>query len=403
MPRALWLLLIGMVINTTGSSFIWPLNTIYIHDILGHSLTLAGLILMLNSGAGIVGNLFGGILFDKIGGYKSMITGIVVTTLAGILLAFYHTTVPYTILLVVIGFGSGMIFPSMFAMAGSVWPEGGRKPFNAIYVAQNIGVALGSFLGGIVASFSFTYIFSVNAFLFFCFFILALRTYKNIDPKNHARELQTSILEQSQPIKQKAPFMALIIICAGLVLCWIGYVQWQSTIASYTQTLRIPVSQYSLLWAINGFLIVLGQPAVHIITKKMTSTKAQMLVGISIFILSFIILSFAASFIDFLVAMIVLTLGEMLVWPAVPTVANQLAPKGKAGFYQGFVNSAGTAGRMIGPLMGGVLVDLFNIHVLIIVILVFFVGAMLTSIFYDQPLKRIKPTQRVEKRSVAKM
>lgn len=403
MPRALWLLLIGMVINTTGSSFIWPLNTIYIHDILGHSLTLAGLILMLNSGAGIVGNLFGGILFDKIGGYKSMITGIVVTTLAGILLAFYHTTVPYTILLVVIGFGSGMIFPSMFAMAGSVWPEGGRKPFNAIYVAQNIGVALGSFLGGIVASFSFTYIFSVNAFLFFCFFILALRTYKNIDPKNHARELQTSILEQSQPIKQKAPFMALIIICAGLVLCWIGYVQWQSTIASYTQTLHIPVSQYSLLWAINGFLIVLGQPAVHIITKKMTSTKAQMLVGISIFILSFIILSFAASFIDFLVAMIVLTLGEMLVWPAVPTVANQLAPKGKAGFYQGFVNSAGTAGRMIGPLMGGVLVDLFNIHVLIIVILVFFVGAMLTSIFYDQPLKRIKPTQRVEKRSVAKM
>ena len=30
----------------------------------------------------------------------------------------------------------------------------------------------------------------------------------------------------------------------------------------------------------------------------------------------------------------------MFVWPAVPTIANQLAPVGKQGQYQGFVNSS---------------------------------------------------------------
>lgn len=50
MPRALKILIIGMFINVTGASFLWPLNTIYIHNHLGKSLTVAGIVLMLNSG-----------------------------------------------------------------------------------------------------------------------------------------------------------------------------------------------------------------------------------------------------------------------------------------------------------------------------------------------------------------
>ena len=73
MPKAVWLLVIGMFINTTGNSFLWPLHTIYIHDYLGKSLTMAGFVLMINAGTGVVGNLLGGYLFDRIGGYKSII------------------------------------------------------------------------------------------------------------------------------------------------------------------------------------------------------------------------------------------------------------------------------------------------------------------------------------------
>jgi MFS family permease len=388
MPKALWLLLIGMVINTTGSSFLWPLNTIYIHDILGHSLSFAGFILMLNSGAGIIGNLFGGVLFDRVGGYRSIIIGLIVTTVSGVILAFYHTTLPYSILMIALGFGSGMVFPSMFAMAGSVWPEGGRKPFNAIYVAQNLGVALGTFLGGMVASISFSLIFAVNGFLFICFTVFAFLTYKNLLPKNVIKNVQTSILEQSSKIKQKGPFTALVILCTGFILCWIAYVQWQTTIASYTQSLHIPVSHYSMLWTVNGLLIVLGQPLVSFVTKRMPSSKAQILLGIGIFTCSFILLTSAVSFMGLMVCMIILTMGEMLVWPAVPTVANQLAPQGRAGFYQGFVNSAATCGRMIGPLFGGIIVDVFNMHILFIILILLFVGAVFTSIIYDRPLQR---------------
>ena len=46
-----------------------------------------------------------------------------------------------------------------------------------------------------------------------------------------------------------------------------------------------------------------------------------MFVGILIFMLSFFVTSFAEQFTVFLIGMIILTFGEMFVWPAVPTIA----------------------------------------------------------------------------------
>lgn len=170
MPKAIWLLVIATTINVTGGSFLWPLNTIYMHNELGQSLAFAGFILMLNQGAAVIGNLIGGMLFDRYSAYKSILYATLIALIAAIILSFNHSIIPYSILLVIIGFGNGMTWPIMFAMAGSLWPDGGRKAFNAVYVAQNLGVALGATIGGYVASISFDYIFIANAGFIAVFF-----------------------------------------------------------------------------------------------------------------------------------------------------------------------------------------------------------------------------------------
>jgi MFS family permease len=384
MPRDLWLLIIGMAVNVTGSSFLWPLNAIYIHDHLGKSLTIAGVVLMLNSAASVIGNLFGGNLFDKIGGYKSILLGILITLVSLTGLTLWHGWPQYVVFLTIIGFGSGIVFPSMYAMAGTVWKEGGRKAFNAIYVAQNIGVAAGAAVGGFFASFSFEWIFIGNTTLYIVFFFIALFGYKKISPSNGKT---TSILKENQTFKNKTRLNALLILSIGYLICWVAYVQWQTTIAAYTQEINITIEQYSILWTINGAFIVLGQPIMNRLIKHVKSVKVQILIGTVIFIGSFAVAATAEKFSWFIAAMMILTIGEMLIWPAVPTIASQLAPVGREGFFQGVVNSAATGGRMIGPLLGGILVDLYGMSMLFTVLMGLFIITILTTILYDRKLK----------------
>lgn len=385
MPRALWLLIIGMAVNVTGSSFLWPLNTIYIHEHLGKSLSVAGIVLMLNSAASVIGNLFGGSLFDKIGGYKSIILGISITILALLGLTFWPGWPQYIFFLTLVGFGSGIVFPAMYAMAGSVWKEGGRKAFNAIYVAQNLGVAVGAALGGLVASYSFQLIFIANVAMYLIFMVIAILGYRSIDTR---AAMQTNVLQENGAVKSHTKLYALLILSVGYLLCWVGYVQWQTTIAAYTQELNISLNQYSILWTINGALIVLGQPIVNRLIKPFQNKlKLQIIIGMVIFMVSYAVAAGAQAFSGFVAGMVILTIGEMLIWPAVPTIANDLAPKGREGFYQGIVNSTATGGRMIGPLMGGILVDLYGMPMLFaILIAIMFIG-IFTTLVYDRKIK----------------
>ncbi|MEW4219412.1 MDR family MFS transporter [Rossellomorea marisflavi] len=389
MPRSLWLLIIGMMVNVTGSSFLWPLNTIYLHDHLGKTLSMAGIVLMLNAGASVAGNLIGGFLFDKMGGYRSILLGILITLTALGGMNLWHGWPHYVVFLTIVGFGSGIVFPSMYAMAGSVWPAGGRKAFNAVYVAQNIGVAVGASLGGLVASFSFNYIFLANFLMYIVFFLIALFGYKKISAQVSGH---TSVIQESRPIRDRSKLTALLLICGAYLLCWVGYVQWQSTIASYTQEINISLKQYSFLWTINGALIVLAQPLLSRVIKRFENNlKIQIMIGTVIFMLSFAVAAFTDQFMGFVAAMIILTVGEMLIWPAVPTIANSLAPKGREGFYQGIVNSTATGGRMIGPLIGGLMVDMFSMQILFVILIAFYIAAMILSSIYDRPLKRKEP------------
>ncbi|MBT2680765.1 MFS transporter [Bacillus sp. ISL-35] len=385
MPRALWLLIIGMAVNVTGSSFLWPLNTIYIHEHLGKSLSVAGIVLMLNSAASVIGNLFGGSLFDKIGGYKSIILGISITIVALLGLTFWPGWPQYIFFLTVVGFGSGIVFPAMYAMAGSVWKEGGRKAFNAIYVAQNLGVAVGAALGGLVASYSFQLIFIANVAMYLIFMVIAILGYRSIDTR---AAMQTNVLQENGAVKSHAKLYALLILAVGYLLCWVGYVQWQTTIAAYTQELNISLNQYSILWTINGALIVLGQPIVNRLIKPFQNKlKLQIILGMVIFMVSYAVAAGAQAFSGFVAGMMILTIGEMLIWPAVPTIANDLAPKGREGFYQGIVNSTATGGRMIGPLMGGILVDLYGMPMLFAILIVIMFVGIFTTVVYDRKIK----------------
>ncbi|WP_398574347.1 MDR family MFS transporter [Staphylococcus equorum] len=385
MPKSVWWLVIGMALNITGSSFLWPLNTIYMNEQLDKSLTMAGFVLMINSFGMVIGNLLGGNLFDKLGGYPTIMISTVICLISTTLLNFFHGWPWYAVWLVALGFGGGMIIPAIYALAGAAWPQGGRQTFNAIYLAQNLGVAIGAASGGFVAELSFNYIFIANLLMYVAFAVVAITQFNiKLDVKVKSNDTMSLLSKQN-----RVQFIALSLLCVMFSICWIAYIQWESTIASFTQEINMSMSQYSLLWTVNGIMILVAQPLIMPVIRLLKGNlKYQMLVGIAIFIMSFLVTSFAEQFSVFMIGMIILTLGEMFVWPAVPTIANQLAPKGKEGAFQGYVNSAATVGKAFGPLIGGVLVDTFNMQAMFLSMIGLLVIAVFFLMIYDRKLPK---------------
>ncbi|MBR8660937.1 MULTISPECIES: MFS transporter [Bacillales] len=359
-PRSIRVLAVVAAMTSTGMACIWPLVTIYIHDYLGQPLTVAGLLLLLNQGANLVGSVAGGILFDRWGHRRTFAVGSVGAIAVSVALGLTTDFTAYTVLLLLNGFFFGTIFPVLNALAVRLWPEGGRRGLNVIYVALNIGVAVGSALCGVLASVSFAWTFFGNAIaqaVTLAMFLRCLPQHLADQPNEqvHAAESAETEAKQAAAGTNHRPVAwgALAVLCSGLLVCWIVYVQWTTVLSAYMQTLGISLRQYSLLWTLNGALILFGQPLISWIINSFARTlKAQLLLGGYVFALSMLILSQSTAYAGFVAAMFVMTIGEMLVWPAVPTIAADLAPAGREGMVQGIVSGIASAGRMAGPLVG---------------------------------------------------
>lgn len=395
-PRELWILAIGAVISMTGFSFLWPLNTIYIHQVLGKSVSVAGLVLMGFAGFGVLGSFLGGYLHDRIGGKRTIIIGTLICLLSVLTMAFYKEWIGYIVLLSILGFGFGVTSPAQYALCKSIWPEGGRRAFNLLYVSQNVGVAVGSALGGIVAQASFTLVFLANALTFLIYFVIIQF---GLSDRAESKGVEGESMETSSPVVSSSPFevrttvMPLIFLCTGFFLCWVTYVQWSTMVPTLMSSKGLPISAYSLLWTINGAMIIAIQPISGFITKRLLPTlKLQLLAGVVLFCLSILILSWVNVYSGFIIGMIVMTIGEIFVWPAVPTAAAELAPKDRLGMYQGVVGGIGTAGRMVGPLIGGVLYDFGGPQLMLYTMLGIGIVAMLFFVGYAKVSFKKDPT-----------
>jgi predicted MFS family arabinose efflux permease len=364
-PKMLWLLAIGAFLNVGGLSFLWPLNSIYIHDVLGRPMTVAGIVLLLHSAGASIGFLSGGILFDRFGARPVLLYGMIAAAAIVALPGLTDNWPLYIAVMFLFGLFASMVFPAINALAGKCWPEGGRRAFNFIYVANNIGVAVGTALGGLVAQHSFRLAFfsaSLTFLLFagFVFFNIRDREQPAMPATGSANGESAATQElaaTSELPELKIPWLPIGALFGGFLILWIVYVQWQSSISVFIQSEGIPLSSYSLLWTINGVLIFCGQPLISWLVRIFRTSSAQLFLGTALYVIAYSLILLKPVFPIFICAMIVTTFGEMLLWPAIPSAVAQLSPPSRAGFLQGFIGSAATIGRMLGPLTGGLLYD----------------------------------------------
>lgn len=356
-PIKLIYLLLGSLVANTGTSFIWPLTTIYVNKYLHESLTVAGMVLFLNLAFAFVGNSVGGWLFDKWHPYQTIAIGVLITAISSGCLIFWHGWPSYAIFLITLGLGNGIVVTSLNSAATMIRSKNPSYVFNLLYFTQNLGLVFGSLIVGFILPLGITLLFILALIMFTIFEILVLTQYRGLNAA--VREVRHKTIAHHERIRLSKSNRWQIITLLSTVLCiWIAYQQWASNISTYMLGLHLSVQSYSILWTLNAIIIVIFQPLLTYFDDFLTEhLHTRLYVGFSLFILSFVILLFARQWLGFASSMTVLTLGEILSLPAVSTFVNDRAPESEKGRYQGLVQAVVSAGRALGPLVGALIID----------------------------------------------
>ncbi len=350
-------LLCGSFIVSVGSSLLWPLTTIYMHNYLGQSLTTAGIVLFINSLALIAGSYLGGRMYDKDrkNARRWLLGAIFLSTSAVFLLIFFNDWPTFAVLLFLDNFGGGIAITIGNSLATGIKEKSSRQVFNMLYFMQNVGVVIGTLLVGVLVEISIEWIFIINFILFAFFWLVVYRHY--YVPK--AALVKEQVAKKGQ---DKTPRRYVWVIGAILILFFAietGYSQWQSNLSIYMESLGISVKSYGFLWTINGIVIVCGQPVLNKLLDDILKIKLiyKLYLGSALFVLGFFTLLFATDYPHFILTMVIVTLGEILTFPTIPAVVDNLSTLSEKGKYQGAVSVFAALGRAIGPLAGGLIVD----------------------------------------------
>jgi MFS family permease len=180
LPRDVYVLQAGGLLNSFGNGCVLPFLIIYLHNVRGISLGLAGLAAAVQSASALASGFLAGTLSDRIGAKRVLLGSLVVATIAFALMPSIRVPWQAFAIYVVWGVGSGAFWPSQSALLAALTPAERRSPAYALQrVTMNLGVALGGVCAGLLVTVahpsSFTVVFLINCATFVAYIVVLTR------------------------------------------------------------------------------------------------------------------------------------------------------------------------------------------------------------------------------------
>lgn len=363
--QRLWLLILNITFNLV-MGFILPVNTIFIHKNLHESLVTAGFTLMVYSAFMMIGNALGGVMFDRFSKRGTLYIGYAISILSLLGMSVHHIWPTYAIMLFILGFGMGLVYTAVNAYTAFIAEQmsgNSRVIFNNMYLAANIGIAVGSTAVGFIFKWSIFFTFFIPMLLFVVSGVILLFKANLLDTVHEHDDSVGHSYMSSDTVDPKIEIGAsrfnlnLIVICASIFIVWLGYSQWDSNMSAYMLNQGYSTREYGLVFTINAASLLIIQPVMNrVVSKIFKLLKYQIFLGTVIMGLSFLLLPGAKSYLAYVMSMLVLTIGESMVFPTIPALLSKMSTNKNRGTFQSFYSIFGSLGRAIGPYAGSLIV-----------------------------------------------
>lgn len=359
LSREIWLLSLVTFINRAGAMVI-PFLSLYLINIEGFSLPQVGWIMSCFGLGSLVGTYIGGRLTDSIGFYKVILVSLFLGGLGFIFLQFLNTFYGFCIGIFILTLMTDAGRPAIFVAADAYSKPGNlTRGIALIRLAINLGFSIGPLVGGlIIANISYTSLFWIDGLTCmaasFGVFML-LKPKKQID-RNQEKAV---VVKEGKPPYLNKIFLVFFLIMVAYSL---AFVQYFSVMPIFYEKVHF-LSEDVIGWLlfINGATIVIFEmPLIAWLDRKKISKTMATFWGIFFLGLSFLVLNFTDWSGILVVAMLLMTLGEMIGFPFSNALALEMSPKGRKGSYMALYSMSFSTAHLIGHNGGMNLVNNFG-------------------------------------------
>ncbi len=220
--------------------------------------------------------------------------------------------------------------------------------YSARFVAANIGVAIGPLVGAYFSMHNSLMAFHITGMthMLIAVYVLFYKEPNILDKE--PRRPSTLLKDFHLLIKDKV----LVNITLINLLLWIVYAQLDTTFPQYlTEQKTNAALTFGILMAINASICVFFQP-ITLRWAELTSPKICGMIGTALYALSFYLLTLSLHLWVMIIAVSLMSFGELLTLPVNGLVVMRAAPKNLIASYNGFSN-LGLMGISLAPIVGG--------------------------------------------------
>jgi MFS family permease len=232
-------------------------------------------------------------------------------------------------------------------------PEG----FAILRVVDNLAVTIGPVIGGLLASHSYMFLFIGDAIASAITALIVIMVIPESMPQQTKDAPVETVSQSFRGYREVLKDWRFVMFVAITALVSLVYMQMNSTLSFFLFTeYDFSAQNFGFLLGMNAFMVVVFQfPITRRISKK--NPFSMMAVGTVFYAIGFGLYGFVSTVSMFFLAMIIITIGEMIIASFSQTLAASFATEDKRGRYMAIFSYGFIIPTLFGILLAGLIMD----------------------------------------------
>jgi MFS family permease len=273
-------------------------------------------------------------------------------------MGFAPTIGIFIAVVILVGTLSSIGHPAHEAVVADLLPPDKRaEGYGIIRVVFNVAVIIAPPIAGLLIANSYLTLFLVDAAISLISAAIVLLALPETRPQAHSQarpETMRQTFAGYGRVFRDTPFLAFIGVTVMMTLV---YMNMNSTLGVYLRDQHgLPEIRFGWLLSINAIIVVLFQ---FWVTRRLEKYRPMLMMatGSLLYAVGFAMYGFVPTFGLFVAAMIIITVGEMVVSPFQQSLVASFAPEHMRGRYMAVSGLSWSISFTVGPYFAGLLLD----------------------------------------------